>query len=415
MILCCKCGVSILPCLRNMCIRCINNTTNILSHIKTNICIETCRGCERYHCPPKSWRVLSWGSKDLLMFLLARNKTLSKLNIVDTNFIYTEEHSKKIKAEIVVLESGIEQTAELTFNIRNKQCTDCMRAEAQQHWRVLVQLRQRPHHKRTFLYLEQLIINHKAHIGTTNIKECKDGIDFYFQDKMTSKKFLEFLGRYCGIRTIQSSRLISEDEKNNTANRKLTFSVEMMPFCTDDLVHVPSDSLGIGHFLVVSKVRNTVDLYNPETGGTVNVNSKVYFSKESDFRILMRSSSFRRYRVVFSRAVYGEPTEITLTDDDVHFYETVTCLKVRDNDIVMCYDLRSANLSTDISIPREVLIVRVCNDIDKEVMLRSGRLLDAEFRYFLDDISEDKQMVASLCVYDPKSGVVEDFSKLNIQ
>lgn len=152
MISCCNCGIEIEPNFKNMCNRCTNSMCDLTSHIKTSMAVETCRGCGRYYMPPGIWKILAWGSKDLLIFLLSRNHTLKKSNIIDSNFLYTEESSKRMKVEIMVSENGVEQQCILNFSIKNMQCPDCQRAEAQQFWRSLVQVRQRPLHKRMFLY-----------------------------------------------------------------------------------------------------------------------------------------------------------------------------------------------------------------------------------------------------------------------
>jgi nonsense-mediated mRNA decay protein 3 len=47
-------------------------------------------------------------------------------------------------------------------------------------------------HKKTFFYLEQLILKHQAHKDTVNIKECKDGIDFYFATRQTAIHMVRF-------------------------------------------------------------------------------------------------------------------------------------------------------------------------------------------------------------------------------
>ena len=56
-----------------------------------------------------------------------------------------------------------------------------------------MQVRQRVGHKRTFLYLEQLILKHGAHRGTLNIETFRDGMDFYFPDKGKGARFITFL------------------------------------------------------------------------------------------------------------------------------------------------------------------------------------------------------------------------------
>jgi nonsense-mediated mRNA decay protein 3 len=48
-------------------------------------------------------------------------------------------------------------------------------------------------HKRTFLYLEQLILKHGAHRGCLSIETFRDGMDFYFPDKGKAARFISFL------------------------------------------------------------------------------------------------------------------------------------------------------------------------------------------------------------------------------
>ncbi len=182
-ILCCNCGIGILPNSKNMCIRCMSNSAVLEKKIVKSMTLESCRGCERYYFPPKSWKHLPWGSQELLIYCLERNKSVKNLNIVNTNFVFTEEHSKRITIEITFLEDEVEHTVNLKFHLHNKQCGDCMRTESKQFWNSIVQLRQHPMNKRTFFHLSNLIKQHKAHSDTPNIMERSDGIDFYFTKK----------------------------------------------------------------------------------------------------------------------------------------------------------------------------------------------------------------------------------------
>ena len=50
-------------------------------------------------------------------------------------------------------------------------------------WIAVVQVRQKVPHKRTFLWLEQLILRHRAHVDCVNIVEMRDGLDFYFDHR----------------------------------------------------------------------------------------------------------------------------------------------------------------------------------------------------------------------------------------
>ena len=48
-------------------------------------------------------------------------------------------------------------------------------------------------HKKTFLYLEQLILKHRMHTPALKIKEASDGLDFYFAQKQEARKLVNFL------------------------------------------------------------------------------------------------------------------------------------------------------------------------------------------------------------------------------
>ena len=56
-----------------------------------------------------------------------------------------------------------------------------------------MQVRQRVAHKRTFYYLEQLLLKHNAHSDCLNIVTFRDGMDFYFTEKQKAVRFIDFL------------------------------------------------------------------------------------------------------------------------------------------------------------------------------------------------------------------------------
>jgi nonsense-mediated mRNA decay protein 3 len=63
----------------------------------------------------------------------------------------------------------LQQAALVEFTIRNQQCKDCQASFAQGTWHAVVQVRQRVPHKRTFFFLEQLLLKHNAHSECINI------------------------------------------------------------------------------------------------------------------------------------------------------------------------------------------------------------------------------------------------------
>lgn len=43
------------------------------------------------------------------------------------------------------------------------------------------------------MYLEQLILKYQAHNSALRIKECHEGLDFYYSNKAAARKLVEFL------------------------------------------------------------------------------------------------------------------------------------------------------------------------------------------------------------------------------
>jgi len=79
------------------------------------------------------------------------------------------------------------------YVVGHQMCDDCRRREAKDTWKAVVQVRQKVSHKKTFYYLEQLILRHGAHKYANNMAERPDGLDFFFPTKNYAQKFVEFL------------------------------------------------------------------------------------------------------------------------------------------------------------------------------------------------------------------------------
>ncbi|KAH9974801.1 NMD3 family-domain-containing protein [Lactifluus volemus] len=133
----------------------------------------------------------------------------------------------------------LEQVFETEYLVQHGQYPDCTQLAAKNTWKALVQVRQKVPHKRTFLYLEQLILKHGAQKDTIFLKEVKDGLDFFYSQWSHAIKMVEFLSGVVLIRSKTSERLLSTDTHSNTANFMFTYSVEIIPICKDDLVCLP--------------------------------------------------------------------------------------------------------------------------------------------------------------------------------
>lgn len=273
--LCCECGTPIDGSTGLvMCYDCIKTRVDITEGIPREANISFCRNCERFLQPPGQWVRAQLESRELLSICLRRLKGLNKVRLVDASFIWTEPHSRRIKVKVTVqgeamTNTVIQQTFEVEYVVMAMQCPDCARSYTANTWKAKVQIRQKVPHKRTFLYLEQLILKHNAHVDTVSIEETKDGLDFTYGQKNHALKMLDFLTSSVPCKYKKSSELVSQDTHSGTSSYKFTFSVELVPICKDDLVVLPkkmAKSLGnISQFVLCSKISSTVQFLDPTT------------------------------------------------------------------------------------------------------------------------------------------------------
>ena len=90
------------------------------------------------------------------------------MKLVDAVWIWTEPHSLRLKIKVTVQKEVVngailQQADVIEFTIRNQQCKTCEASYAQGAWHAIVQVRQRVRHKRTFFFLEQLLLKQNAH------------------------------------------------------------------------------------------------------------------------------------------------------------------------------------------------------------------------------------------------------------
>ncbi|KAB0399775.1 hypothetical protein E2I00_005642, partial [Balaenoptera physalus] len=95
---------------------------------------------------------------------------------------------------IIVMNGAIlQQVFVVDYVVQPQMCGDCHRVEAKDFWKAVVQVRQKTLHKKTFYYLEQLILKYGMHQNTLRIKDIHDGLDFYYSSKQHAQKMVEFL------------------------------------------------------------------------------------------------------------------------------------------------------------------------------------------------------------------------------
>lgn len=302
-ILCCSCSVPIEQNALSMCVNCLRHEVDITDGINRQMVIHSCRSCGRFLCPP--WANVALESKELLAACLRKIPGLKELKLIDAVWIWTEPHSRRLKIKLTVQKevmngAVLQQAAIVEFIIRNQQCKNCEASYAQGVWHAVVQVRQRVTHKRTFFYLEQLLLKHHAHNECINIVTFKDGMDFYFKDRQPAVRFIDFLETHIPTRSkyrsvlpllsvsslihnticpmvatltqtsslplclltvysitfrlhllshyivlnqlpylFNSRKLVSHDARNGTADFKHNYLIEIVPVCKDDLISIP--------------------------------------------------------------------------------------------------------------------------------------------------------------------------------
>jgi nonsense-mediated mRNA decay protein 3 len=93
---------------------------------------------------------------------------------VDAVWIWTESHSLRLQIKLTIQKEVVngailQQATVVEYVIRNQQCKVCQSYYAQGVWQAVVQVRQHVSHKRTFYYLEQLLLKNNAHADCLQI------------------------------------------------------------------------------------------------------------------------------------------------------------------------------------------------------------------------------------------------------
>ena len=105
------------------------------------------------------------------------------------------------------------------------QCDDCKKEFTPHTWEAVVQVRQHVDHKKTFYYIEQMIIKHQAYDKLLKISEDDDGINFYYKTKTHAERLINFLNDKLPITRKDSKQLISHDQNSNEFVYKYTYSI----------------------------------------------------------------------------------------------------------------------------------------------------------------------------------------------
>uniref|UniRef100_A0A6V7QUV2 60S ribosomal export protein NMD3 n=1 Tax=Ananas comosus var. bracteatus TaxID=296719 RepID=A0A6V7QUV2_ANACO len=248
-VLCCICGVAMVPNPANTCVRCLRARVDITEGLPRHAVAVYCPECSSYLHPPRTWVRAAPESKELLAFCLRRLRgPLSRrVRLVHAEFLFTEPHSKRLLLRLRVQREVdaaggaiLEQPHVVEFVVHDRLCEGCSRAQANpDQWTAAVQLRQHVAHRRTFLYLEQLLLRHGAAARALRIAAAERGLDFFFASRSHAARLVDFVSGVAPVRSRSDKQLVSHDPKSSLYNYKHTFSVEIAPVCREDLVCLP--------------------------------------------------------------------------------------------------------------------------------------------------------------------------------
>lgn len=451
---CCECGVSIQSNSHNMCLTCLREHIDITAGICKQIELQFCKGCDRFLQPPGEWINAKWESRELLGLCLKKLKGLKNLELIDACFLWTERHSKRIKLKLVVEGnaadfSSLRQGIIVDYVIQSQMCHECHRVEAKDYWRCVVQVRQHAENKKTYLYLEQLILKHKAHENSLGIKPVHGGLDFYFASENHARKMVNFLESMVPVKVTASRRLISHDQNSNIHHYKYTWSVEIAPLSKDSLVCLSSKvrhQLGnLPPLCLVYKVTHGMHLIDPMTAQISELSGLNYF--RTPFEAICNPKQLVEFIVMdietlhekkrkgvpgqASKSSRHQPCDIWLVrasqlganESIIHSRSHlghILCV----GDSVMGYSMKEANinesefdkLKSD-QIP-DVILVRKCHDRHVRNKQRLWKLKHLTYgppdeRFvkdkldFIEDLEEDEEFRKNVNIYRDHSKIIE--------
>jgi nonsense-mediated mRNA decay protein 3 len=337
----------------------------------------------------------------------------------------------------------LQQAFEVEYVVAYQQCPDCAKSYTANTWRACVQVRQKVTHKRTFLYLEQLILRHGAHKDAINIKEVKDGLDFYFAARNQATAFVDFLTSVAPVKSQKSQELISMDIHTSTKSYKFSYSVELVPICKDDLVALPiklAQQIGnINPIALCHRVGTSINLLDPNTLQTTDVSTPIYWrapftnladvSELVEFVVLdIDLTGVEKGRWALAEATVARASDLG-RNNKTFFTRTHLGNVLHPGDSVMGYQLAGSNFNNEqydviegsntysSQIP-DVMLVKKFYARKKKSKARNWQLkrmnkddgdllpkksdqekMDRDYEMFLRDVEEDEELRQTVALY----------------
>ena len=336
---------------------------------------------------------------------------------------------------------------------------------AKNTWQTSIQVRQKVPHKRTFFYLEQLILKHGAHKDCVNILERKDGLDFYYLQRQAALRMLEFLQNVVPLRYKASEELLTTDVHTGSSKYKFTYSVEIVPICKDDLVCLPiklaRQFSNISPLVLCSRIGNSVHLLDPMTLHVTDVTAPTYW--RAPFETLATVGELVEYIVLDIEPLGPTRGKLVLADvqvmkasggaSDDEIFHTRTHLGhiLQAGDSCLGYNLKDSNFNSDNfeslnqdRLPDVVIVKKAYPNRRKKNRPRQWKLksiakdaedsnvegafgrgalgrrggvdtdkVEKQYEEFLNDLEEDPEMRAGVNLYKSEEQQTKDENEMD--
>ena len=277
-IVCCLCSAVIDANPRGTCEACMRKSLNIKTCIPTEFELQYCKECQRFLRPP--YVKIERESSDMMKLCLSRIKSYDKkVKIIDSNFIYTEPHSKMIKIKVTIQKeidkNIISQDLIIEFKEKWNICRDCQKLQTPHTWASCVQIRQRVPHKKTMLYLEQIILKNKMQKNSLYFEEANDGFDFFFSTRRAGEIFSNW------ISTVVPSKITYTKKYVSLSTSTFTYLVDVANVAKYDLFLLDKESYkklgGIGPLLICTRLSSRTIFEDPRTFNHLYLDGNTFF------------------------------------------------------------------------------------------------------------------------------------------
>jgi nonsense-mediated mRNA decay protein 3 len=332
-ILCCLCGTSMIPNEAAMCMACLKLQYHNEIPKAYDLELIQCSKCSKWHHRQNQWVSHDAESPELLSFCVKKipfmqNPASNSIKINDSNWIWTEPHSKRLKLYINY-EHKLEKYQSLTisnqiqaeFIIKNKQCMSCIYENNDHKWNAMIQLRSfsasssisslvnanalsatvmNAHTiSKIYYQIEKLLIQSKMYqiildIETINLSTTKsssstnsgqhkqqsnaiaNGLNLYFFHKNQAEKVMSFLQEYFPFIIKKSKKIISSNQQNHTSRYEYIILMELLPVNKNDLLMIPKQVHGKSELMLITKLSSIIHCLNPMTLSTYDINITKY-------------------------------------------------------------------------------------------------------------------------------------------